>query len=133
MGDFLAYELLPVILNMTLTASVVIVLVLLVRLVLQRAPRICSYVLWLVVLFRLLCPVSLTADVSLLSLLDTPVTEVTAHTSAAAYVPRDVVHSPEPTVTLPVPGVGEAVTETLPQGEEQAVADPLEVPMPLPP
>ena len=129
MGDFLAYELLPVILNMTLTASVVMVLVLLVRLVLQRAPRICSYVLWLVVLFRLLCPVSLTADVSLLSLLDTPVTEVTAHTSAAAYVPRDVVHSPEPTVTLPVPGVGEAVTETLPQGEEQAVADPLEVPM----
>ena len=42
MGDFLAYELLPIILNMTLTASIVIVLVLLARLVLRRAPRICS-------------------------------------------------------------------------------------------
>ena len=126
MGDFLAYELLPIILNMTLTASIVIVLVLLVRLVLRRAPRICAYALWLVVLFRLLCPVSLTADISLMRLLDTPVTEVTAHTSAAAYVPRDVVHNSEPSVTLPVPGMGEAITETLSQGEEQTVADPLE-------
>ena len=129
MGDFLAYELLPVILNMTLTASVVIVFVLLARLALRRAPRICSYALWLVVLFRLLCPVSLTADISLMGLLDTPVTEVTAHTSAAAYVPQDVVHDPTPTVDLPVPGIGEAVTDALPQGEEQAVADPLEAPM----
>ena len=56
MGDFLSYELLPIILNMTVTASVVIVLVLLVRLALRRAPRICSYALWMVVLFRLLCP-----------------------------------------------------------------------------
>ena len=129
MGDFLAYELLPVILNMTLTASVVIVLVLLARLALRRAPRVCSYALWLVVLFRLLCPVSLTADISLMGLLDTPVTEVTAHTSAAAYVPRDVVHAPAPAVELPVPGVGEAVTDALPQGEEQTAADPLEAPM----
>ena len=126
MGDFLAYELLPIILNMTLTASIVIVLVLLARIVLRRAPRICSYALWLVVLFRLLCPVSLTADISLMGLLDTPVTEVTAHTSAAAYVPRDVVHDPAPTGELPVPGIGEAITGGLPQGEEQTVADPLE-------
>lgn len=129
MGTFLAYELLPIILNMTLTASIVIVLVLLARLALRRAPRICSYTLWLVVLFRLLCPVSVTADVSLLSLLNMPVTGVTDHTSAAAYVPRDVVHNPEPTVTLPVPGVGEAITDALPQGEEQTVADPLEAHM----
>lgn len=129
MGDFLAYELLPIILNMTLTASIVIVLVLLARLVLRRAPQICSYALWLVVLFRLLCPVSLTADISLMGLLDTPVTEVTAHTSAAAYVSRDVVHDPVPAVDMPVPGIGEAVTDALPQGEEQTVADPLEAPM----
>lgn len=129
MRDFAAYELLPIILNMTLTASIVIVLVLLARLVLRRAPRVCSYALWLVVLFRLLCPVSLTADISLMGLLDIPVTEVTTHTSTAAYVPRDVVHSPEPTVTLPVPGVGEAITDALPRGEEQTVADPMEAPV----
>lgn len=129
MRDLIAYELLPIFLNMTLTASIVIVVVLLARLALRRTPRICSYVLWLVVLFRLLCPVSLTAGISLMGLLDTPVTEVTAHTSAAAYVPRDVVHNSEPTVTLPVPGMGENITAVLPQGEEQTVADPMEAPM----
>lgn len=129
MGDFIAYELLPIILNMSLTASAVIALVLLARLALRRAPRICSYALWLVVLFRLLCPVSVTADVSLMGLLDTPVTGVTDHTSAAAYVPRDVVHNPAPTVDLPIPGASEAITDALPQGEEQMVADPLEAPM----
>ena len=129
MGDFLSYELFPIILNMTLTASVVIVFVLLCRLLLRKAPKVCSYALWLVVLFRLLCPVSVTAGISLMALLDTPVTEVTAHTSAAAYVPRDVVHDPEPAVELPVPGIGEAITEALPQREEQTVADPMEAPM----
>lgn len=45
-----------VILQMSLTASFVIAAVLLVRLLLRRAPRRYSYVLWLVVLIRLVCP-----------------------------------------------------------------------------
>lgn len=32
-------------------------------------------------------------------------------------------------MTLPVPGMGEAITEALPQGEEQTMADPLEAPI----
>ncbi len=54
------------ILNMSLTASAVILAVLLLRLALRRAPRIFSYALWAVVLFRLLCPFSFTSGVSLL-------------------------------------------------------------------
>ena len=49
------YEILPRILNMSLTASVIICFVLLGRLILKRSPKIYSYVLWRVVLFRLLC------------------------------------------------------------------------------
>lgn len=45
--------------QMSMTASVVIVAVLLVRLLLRRAPKIFSYLLWMVVLFRLVCPVAL--------------------------------------------------------------------------
>ena len=52
------------ILDMTKVASVVIAVVLLVRLLLRRAPKIFSYALWAVVLFRLLCPVSIEAPVS---------------------------------------------------------------------
>ena len=49
------------ILNMSLTGSAVILLVLAARLMLKRSPKIFSYALWSVVLFRLLCPVSLSA------------------------------------------------------------------------
>lgn len=45
--------------NMSLTASLVILLVLGARLILRKAPKVYSYALWAVVLFRLLCPVSL--------------------------------------------------------------------------
>jgi len=52
--------------DMTKVASLVILIVLLVRLCLKRAPKVISYVLWAVVLFRLLCPVSIEAPISLI-------------------------------------------------------------------
>ena len=53
-------------LNMTITASWVIVAVLLLRLVLRPLPKRYLCLLWLVVLFRLLCPVSLESEFSLI-------------------------------------------------------------------
>ena len=46
------------VLQLGLAGSYAIVFVLLVRQLLRKAPKIFSYVLWLVVLFRLLCPIS---------------------------------------------------------------------------
>ena len=57
------------VLNMSLTGSLIILAVLLVRLLLNKAPKIFSYALWLVVLFRLLCPVSFESGFSLLGVL----------------------------------------------------------------
>ncbi len=50
------------ILNMSYTASIAILAVLLLRLFLKPAPRIFSYVLWLAVGLRLLCPIALHTD-----------------------------------------------------------------------
>lgn len=47
------------IVQMSITSSFVILAVLLLRLCLKRAPKLFSYVLWSVVLFRLVCPVAL--------------------------------------------------------------------------
>lgn len=55
------------ILGMSLTASYCIILVCIIRLFLRKAPKIYSYCLWSVVLFRLICPVSLASPVSLIS------------------------------------------------------------------
>ena len=52
--------------NMSLTATYCIVAVILIRLLLRKQPKIFSYLLWSVVLFRLLCPVSVTGNYSLL-------------------------------------------------------------------
>ena len=62
------------ILNMSLTASYVILFVLLARLALKKAPKVFSYALWSVVLFRLLCPFSFE---SILSLIPCSVPEIT--------------------------------------------------------
>ena len=53
------YTFMPKLFNMSLTASVAIVFVILLRLLLKKAPKVISYALWGVVLFRLLCPVSI--------------------------------------------------------------------------
>lgn len=122
------YTFLPILLNMSLTASVVIVFVLLLRLLLQKAPKVISYALWGIVLFRLLCPISIGSGLSLFGLLDTPVVTSGTLASSIVYIPSDIVHTEYPSVVLPAPGIGEAISETLPQGEEQLAADPLEAP-----
>ena len=72
-------------LNMSLTGSFVILFVILTRLALKRAPKRFSYALWLVVLFRLLCPVSLSASVSLLNWLEPQVQSATPAASTVTY------------------------------------------------
>lgn len=51
--------------NMSLTGSIAILAVLLVRLLLKRVPKLFSYLLWIVVLFRLICPFALSTRVGL--------------------------------------------------------------------
>ena len=97
MGDFLVCRLLPGLLNMTLTASVAILLVLAARLALRRAPRTLSYALWLVVLFRMLCPVSLSVERAPLALLDVPVVETNGYVSAVTYLPGEMFRTPDST------------------------------------
>ena len=81
------------VLEMSATASVVILIVLALRFCLRRAPKVYSYALWSVVLFRLLCPVTLELPVSMMpqiqpvkesySLADSQISFVEA--GAAAY------------------------------------------------
>ena len=77
--------------NMSVTASIIILFVLFVRLLLNRCPKIFSYVLWSVVLFRLLCPVSITTNFSLLGLFDLSATEEIENVTSINYMPEDVV------------------------------------------
>lgn len=83
------------VLNMNLTASLVIVLVMAARFVLRRSPKVFSYALWAVVLFRLLCPASLPSPVSLLGLLDAPVAQTEGITTTVEYIPHNMAEPAE--------------------------------------
>ncbi len=81
------------ILDMSISAALVIAAVLLFRLLLKRAPKVFSYALWAVVLLRLLCPLSIELPVSAMpeiepveehyTLTDVPISPVDA--GVAAY------------------------------------------------
>ena len=57
---------------MSLVATIVIIILLLLRPILKKFPRIFSYLLWGIVLFRLLCPVSFESSVSIFHLAGAP-------------------------------------------------------------
>ena len=97
MTDFISTRLFPEILNMSLTGSIVILAVLVIRFFLRKAPKKWSYLLWLVVAFRLICPVSLPSPVSLLGAVHAPVTTQ----GTIEYIPQNIV-SPQTPVISPV-------------------------------
>lgn len=74
------------IVNMSIMASLVIGLVLVGRLILIKAPRIFSYTLWGVVLFRILCPLSIKSDLSFLNYLSLPRLESKEISNIASFV-----------------------------------------------
>lgn len=115
------------VLNMSLTASVMILAVLAARMFLKRAPRLFSYALWAVVLFRLLCPVSFSAPLSLLGVLQN---EASAE-GRMEYIPADIGYQMEPKIQLPAQSlnqdVDEAVNGVLPPGSPQTSVNPLQI------
>lgn len=56
--------------SMTITASIIIVVVIAMRFLLKKAPKVFSYLLWLIVLVRLLCPISISSSLSVFNIFD---------------------------------------------------------------
>ncbi|MBQ8401105.1 MAG: hypothetical protein IJX14_04155 [Clostridia bacterium] len=128
-SDHLSYWIPAILANLTVTGSVVILAVLLLRLLYRRCrlerflPYWTVYALWAVVLVRLLCPIAIPTPVSLFGLFDTPVSE----TGSLNYIPTAIVHEEYPMVSLPVPdAVNQVLTDALPSGLNQTIGDPLE-------
>ena len=111
------------VLNMSLTGSVIILAMLIVRLCFRNAPRSFSYALWAVVLFRLLCPVSFTSNLSFLGIF----AKDAVHEGRMEYIPEDIGYQMEPKVSLPVPGINNVVNESLPAGNPAGSVNPLQI------
>lgn len=89
------------VLNMSLIGSYAIVFVLIARLLLKKVPKIFSYALWSIVLFRLLCPFSFESVLSLI-----PTEEVS--------IPQDIIYSPAPQIRTGITAFDSMVNPMLP-------------------
>lgn len=116
------FSLFHIILNMSLTSCVVILAVILLRLPLKRAPKIYSYLLWFLVLFRLLCPVTLESTLSVFRLFE----KDDVKTSVMEPVPYDIGYQAVPEVGSYLPPVTEAVNQSLPAAAPYKSLNPMQ-------
>lgn len=102
------------VLNMSLTASYVIVFVIIIRLWLKKIPKIYSYVLWLAVLFRLTCPFSFESIFSFIP--------------ENVNIPQDIAYSPKPEINSGIAAIDSAVNNVLPPPVNPAAsANPMQI------
>lgn len=107
-------ELFLSVLNMSLTASYVIVFVMLVRLPLKKVPKVISYALWGVVAIRLLCPFSFESMFSLLP-------------TSPTLIPQNIAYQQSPKINSSIIAVDTYVNRALPSPTVSANVNPLEV------
>ena len=87
------------ILNMSITASYLVLAVIIVRLLLKKAPKFISVILWGLVAVRLVCPFSLDSILSLIP--------------SAETVPQDIVHSNTPQIHSGISSVNTVVNDVV--------------------
>jgi beta-lactamase regulating signal transducer with metallopeptidase domain len=102
------------ILNMSYTASFVILLVLLTRMLLKRVPKIFSYALWSVVLFRLISPFSFESSLSLLPAESNP-------------IPIDIMVAQTPQINTGIPVINDAINSILPAAVVDSSINPIQI------
>ncbi|MDD4145675.1 MAG: M56 family metallopeptidase [Clostridia bacterium] len=106
------------VLNMSLTASYVIVFVIAARMLLKKAPKIFSYALWGIVFFRLICPFSFESVLSLIPINVEP-------------VPVDIGYQQNPAINSGIATVDNFVNSSLPVPAMGASVNPMQIVMSL--
>jgi len=88
------------VLNMSITASYAAIAIIIARLFLYRAPKIFSYALWTVLLFRLLCPFTFESSVSLMPVNSQP-------------IPQDIVYVENPAIQTGIKVIDNTVNTSI--------------------
>ena len=115
------------ILNMSITASYVILAVMFICLLLKKTPKKYSYLLWSVVLFRLICPISFSSVFSIFQA--KPFDMTTAQKGGGAtlsFIPADIGYMDTPRVTVGIPTMNSIISESLPTATPYASVNPMQ-------
>lgn len=116
------------IINMSITASYVILAVLVIRFRLKKAPKKYSYALWSVVAFRLCCPISFQSVFSLFSLKPFDMSKAQrAGGAILQYVPDNIGMMAQPEVTVGIPYANSMISGSLPAATPMYSANPMQI------
>jgi len=112
------------IVNMSITASYVTIGVILVRLLLRKAPKVFSYILWIPVLFRLVCPFSFDSAFSFFNLIN-----LNAKQGSGAYefVPQNIGLTQTPAIQSGIGSIDSAANASLPTAIPAASVNPMQI------
>ncbi|QEH67190.1 M56 family metallopeptidase [Cellulosilyticum sp. WCF-2] len=102
------------ILNMSFTASFVICFVMITRLLLKRVPKIFTYVIWSIVLFRLICPFSIESIMSLMPANTKPISQ-------------EILYTQTPTIHTGLNNMDQLVNNALPVATIEASVNPMQI------
>lgn len=102
------------IVNMSITASYTILFIMLVRFLLKKSPKIFSYILWLVALFRLIFPFSFKSVFSLMTI-------------NTKTIPTDIVYTQTPQINSGIKAIDNLVNNNLPIATVGASVNPMEI------
>jgi len=109
-------ELFLTILNMSFTASYVIIFVILIRLLLKKTLKITTYALWGVVAFRLITPFTFESMFSLMP-----------RNTNAVPIPQDIIYQQSPQINSGIGVVDSLVNNSLPAPTIGASVNPLQI------
>ena len=130
MENFLVSSFLKI-LNMSMTASYIIIAVIIARFLLGKAPKKYSYALWTAAAFRLVCPVSFKSVISIFSLkpFNIPVEDVNAGSQAGEIVhfPENFEYMAQPEIQTGIPALDPVVNGSLPAATPMTSANPIQI------
>lgn len=115
-------------LNMSITGSYIIVAIMLVRLLLKKAPKIFSYALWAVAGFRLLCKFSFSSVLSIFNLFSVP-SQTTSVNGATVngYIPDDIGTMPIPEISTGITAADTVINPVLPAANVTESVNPMQI------
>ncbi|AOY77026.1 M56 family metallopeptidase [Clostridium formicaceticum] len=117
---FFLQELFLSVMNMSITASYVILFVMVGRLFLKKTPKIFSYTLWAVVLFRLVSPFSFSSAFSFLK-------AGTLSSGKMEYIPFDIGMMGQPQIDTGISGANAVINHSLPAATPYASTNPMQM------
>ena len=113
------------VLDLSVTASWVILAVMAVRLLIPKAPKVYSYALWAAVGFRLVSSASVSSLLSLFNL--KPFQKATQATGELQFIPQDVAAVSVPQISTGIPAVDTVVNNVLPAPTPEVSVNPMQI------